>query len=114
MANVVTLPSFYREGVPRVLLEAMALRKPIVTTNNVGCKEVVDDGVNGYLVPIENAAALAKAIREVLDDDDLSREMGRASRQKVEREFDEFIVIKRVFNELYRLPSTEIAAAKAA
>ena len=114
MSDVVTLPSFYREGIPRILLEAMALQKPIVTTNNVGCKEVVDDGVNGYLVPIKNASALIKAIRKVLGDDNLSRAMGRKSRQKAEREFDERVVISRVFTELYGLPSVGIDAPKAA
>jgi glycosyltransferase involved in cell wall biosynthesis len=114
MSDLVTLPSFYREGIPRVLLEAMALRKPIVTTNNVGCKEVVDEGVNGYLVPTKNALALANSIRKILDDDQLSRAMGRASRRKVEREFDEQLVISKVLDELYGLPSIKMAVKQAA
>ena len=74
----------------------------------------MDDGVNGYLVPIKNASALAKAIREVLGDDNLSRAMGRESRQKAQREFDERVVISRVFTELYGLPSVGVDAAKVA
>src|SRR5262245_38869151 len=52
-ADVIVLPSYYREGTPRALLEAAAMAKPIITTENVGCREVVDDGVNGLLVPVK-------------------------------------------------------------
>ena len=69
LADVVTLPSFYREGIPRVLLEAMAMSKPIVTTQNVGCKEVVDEGENGHLVPCQDTAAFAQAVLAIMSDD---------------------------------------------
>jgi glycosyltransferase involved in cell wall biosynthesis len=91
--DCVVLPS-YREGVPRSLLEAAAIGRPIITTNAVGCKEVVDDGVNGYLCQPRDAADLAKKIEKMLL---LSREqrteMGLRGRVKVEREFDERVVI---------------------
>jgi N,N'-diacetylbacillosaminyl-diphospho-undecaprenol alpha-1,3-N-acetylgalactosaminyltransferase len=108
MADIVTLPSYYREGVPRVLLEAMAMQKPIVTTHNVGCKEVVDEGINGLLVPIKDPNSFAQAIRKILYDRARSVTMGKASRHKVEREFDEKRVISRVFDELYQLPLVEM------
>jgi N,N'-diacetylbacillosaminyl-diphospho-undecaprenol alpha-1,3-N-acetylgalactosaminyltransferase len=101
MADVVTLPSFYREGVPRSLLEAMAMGKPIVTTDNVGCRDVVDEGKNGFLVPVRNSNALAAAIGKLVTDEALRNSFGRWSRSKVEAEFDEIAVIGKVFSELY-------------
>ncbi len=91
-ADCVVLPS-YREGVPRTLLEAAAMARPIITTDAPGCKDVVDEGVNGYKVPVADAQALAEAMKRMAD---LPRErleaMGRASRAKAEREFDEHLV----------------------
>ena len=101
MADVVTLPSFYREGVPRSLLEAMAMGKPIVTTDNVGCRDVVDEGRNGFLVPVRNSNALVAAIKKLVDDEALRDAFGRCSRSKVEAEFDEIAVISQIFSELY-------------
>jgi len=90
----VVLPSFYREGVPRSLLEAAAMCKPIITTDNVGCREVVDEGVNGYKCPIKDAACLS---RKMMDFIALSQEertqMGANGRAKIEREFDETFVL---------------------
>jgi glycosyltransferase involved in cell wall biosynthesis len=91
--DCVVLPS-YREGVPRSLLEAAAIGRPIITTNAVGCKEVVDDGVNGYLCQPKDAVDLANKIEKILLLSDKHRtEMGLRSREKVEREFDERVVI---------------------
>jgi len=59
---VVVLPSYYREGVPRVILEAMSMGKPVVTTDMPGCRDAVEDGKNGLLVPPKNSQALAEAI----------------------------------------------------
>ena len=93
-ADCVVLPS-YREGLSRVLLEAAALAKPIITTNVPGCKDVVDDGCNGFLCKLKDIEDLAKQLRKMLclSDDDL-REMGKQGRQKIEQKFDEKIVIK--------------------
>ena len=91
-ADIVVLPS-YREGVPRTLLEAAAMAKPIVTTNAPGCKEVVDDGVNGFLVPIKDYKSLADKIEILIDDKDLRREFGENSRKKAVNEFDIKIVV---------------------
>ncbi|UTJ05796.1 glycosyltransferase family 4 protein [Arcobacter roscoffensis] len=93
--DCVVLPS-YREGLSRVLLEAAALAKPIVTTDAPGCKDVVDDGVNGFLSKVKDAKDLALQIEKMihisLDDRKL---MGKKSREKVIKEFDEQIVINK-------------------
>ena len=92
--DCVVLPS-YREGLSRVLLEAASLQKPIVTTNVPGCKEVVEDGVNGYLCELKNADSLAEQMEKIVA---LSHEerfcMGERGREKVLQEFDESIVIE--------------------
>ena len=75
--------------------------KPIVTTDNVGCRDVVDEGKNGFLVPVRNSNALAAAIGKLVTDKALRDSFGRWSRSKVEAEFDEIAVIGKVFSELY-------------
>ena len=87
-ASVFVLPSFYREGVPRSIQEAMAMGKPIITTDNVGCRDTVEEGVNGYLVPKRDAAALADAMRRFLDAPATIVPMGIASRRLAEERFD--------------------------
>ena len=90
----VVLPSFYREGTPRILLESASMAKPIITTDNVGCRDVVDDGVNGYLCEVRNAEDLADKMEMMLGLSEAERvEMGRKGREKMVREFDESIVI---------------------
>jgi len=96
-ADVVVLPS-YREGTPRSLLEAAAMGKPIITTQTVGCREVVEDGVNGLLVPVKDSKALAEAMIRLIQDPSLRERMGKAGRVKVEREFDEQMVIEKVLD----------------
>lgn len=93
-ADCVVLPSFYREGTPRTLLEAAAMARPIVTTNSVGCRDVVDDGVNGYLCNPQDASDLADKMERMARLEPSERElMGLNGRTKVELEFDEQIVI---------------------
>lgn len=104
LADVVTLPSYYREGIPRVLLEALAMGKPIVTTDNVGCRELVDEGKNGFLVPPRDALALASAIRALNESASLRARFGTYSRAKAEAEFDERVIVKRVIAELCAIP----------
>lgn len=92
-ADCVVLPS-YREGTPRTLLEAAAMARPIVTTDAVGCREVVDDGINGYLCKPKDASDLADKMELIVSLTHAEREaMGLRGREKVEREFDERIVI---------------------
>jgi len=91
-SNVVVLPS-YREGVPSSLLEAMAMGKPVITTDAPGCREVVEDGRNGYLAPVRDAARLADCMLRFVELPDVERQrMGNYARAKVLREFDEKIV----------------------
>jgi glycosyltransferase involved in cell wall biosynthesis len=93
-ADCVVLPS-YREGVPRTLLEAAAMGRPIITTDAVGCREVVDDGVNGYLCSPKDAKDLAAKMLQMIElPFEMRKIMGLRSREKVEREFDERIVIR--------------------
>ncbi|MHC3994918.1 glycosyltransferase family 4 protein [Thiomicrolovo sp. ZZH C-3] len=94
-ADCVVLPS-YREGLSRVLLEAAAMAKPIVTTDVPGCREVVDDNVNGYLCQVRDTGSLAEAMMKMLRLTEEERSvMGQKGREKVCREFDEQIVIDR-------------------
>lgn len=92
-SDCVVLPS-YREGTPRTLLEAAAMGKPLVATNVPGCREVVQDGLNGLLCEARSAEDLARKMIDIVDLDPQRRsDMGRASRAKVEREFDEALVV---------------------
>ncbi len=100
LSDIYVLPS-YREGVPRTLLEAASMAKPIVATDVVGCKEVVDDGVNGFLVPPKNGKELARAIDKLIEDKALREKFGKASRKKAIEEFDIEKIIKQ-YLPLYR------------
>lgn len=86
--SVFVLPSYYREGVPRTILEAMATGRAIVTCDTPGCREAVRNGVNGFLVPPRNSQALAEAIKRFLYDPDLVNSMGHASRRLAEEQFN--------------------------
>ena len=88
VSDVFVLPSAYREGIPRVLLEAAAMGLPIVTTDSPGCNDVVESGVNGFLVPIHDPAALARAIGQLVSQPDLRRRLGSVSRQRAVESFD--------------------------
>ncbi|MER9769491.1 glycosyltransferase family 4 protein [Mesorhizobium sp. M0189] len=100
-ADCVVLPSFYREGTPRSLLEAAALSRPIITTDWVGCRDVVDDGINGYLCKVKDHAHLAEQLmRFIALGDDQRMAMGAAGRSKVEQQFDEKIVVRRYIDAL--------------
>ena len=90
-----------REGTPRILLESASMAKPIVTTDNVGCRDVVDDGVNGYLCEVRNAQDLADKMEMMLGLSDNERiEMGKRGREKMISEFDESIVIGKYLDSL--------------
>jgi len=94
-ADCVVLPS-YREGTPRALLEAASLAKPIITTDTAGCRDVVDDGVTGYLCAVKSTTDLANKMEQMMNLSWQERsEMGDRGRQKMVREFDEEIVFAR-------------------
>lgn len=93
MAHIACLPSYYREGLPKVLLEAAACGLPIVTTDAPGCREIVRDGDNGFLVPVRDAQSLAVALRSLIDDVALRARMGQRAREIVLAEFSQERVI---------------------
>jgi glycosyltransferase involved in cell wall biosynthesis len=85
--HIVAFPTMYGEGVPTVLLEALSCNRPVVATDVPGCRDVVTNGVNGWLVPVKNADALANALETMIIDDDLRRRMGAAGREVVINQF---------------------------
>ncbi|GHD05611.1 glycosyltransferase family 4 protein [Tianweitania populi] len=101
-ARIYVLPS-YREGTPRSVLEAMAMGRPVVTTNAPGCRETVEDGVNGRLVPVRDPSALTEAIAYLLDHPAEAEAMGEAGFQLVARKYD-VRQVNRAIMELMGLP----------
>lgn len=102
-SDVIVLPS-YREGTPRTLLEGAAMGKPLITTDVPGCKEVVDDGVNGLLCEPKNADSLSSAMKRMLLMGTSNRnKMGKMSRRKAENGFDEQIIIQAYLNQILTL-----------
>ncbi|WP_204140174.1 glycosyltransferase family 4 protein [Halomicronema sp. CCY15110] len=96
LLDVFTLPTYFGEGLPRSILEAMAMGLPIVTTDIRGCREAVQPDVNGYIVPPRDSSQLADALTKLLADPALRQQFGRASRDRVEREYDERLVFQRL------------------
>lgn len=95
--HAVVLPS-YREGLPKGLIEAAACGLPLVTTDVPGCREVVTHGVDGLLVPVKNATALARAMARLQDEPTLRARLGLAARNKALATFDERLVISRTMD----------------
>jgi len=91
-SSVYVLPSYYREGTPRSILEAMAMARPIVTIDAPGCRETVRHGVNGYLVPARNVPSLAAALESFIADPALIATMGRESRRIAVEKYDVHMV----------------------
>lgn len=85
--SVYVLPS-YREGTPRSVLEAMALGRPVITTDVPGCRETVEEGVNGFLVPAKDSVALADAMEKFILNPEMIVEMGRKSREIAVKKYD--------------------------
>lgn len=100
-ADCIIFPSFYREGVPRSLIEAAAMEKPILTTDNVGCRDIVEDGYNGYLAKPNDVDSMIKIVEKFLElGIDKRNLMGKNGRKKVVKEFDEGLVIMFYLNEI--------------
>jgi glycosyltransferase involved in cell wall biosynthesis len=108
--DALVLPSYYREGVPRSLIEGAATGLALVTTDSPGCREVVTDGVDGLLVPPRDAQALARAIARLQDETGLIGRLGRAARDRALSEFDQEIVFGAT-REVYRELLPELTAA---
>lgn len=86
-AHIMTLPSYYKEGLPKSLIEGAAIGRPIITTNSIGCKDTVIDGYNGFLIPIKNSKILADKLKILFDDESLRKVMGLNSRRYAEKYF---------------------------
>lgn len=111
-SDCVVLPSYYREGVPRSLLEAAGMGLPVITTDSIGCADAVEPGVTGWRVPPRDPVALADAMRALLDADAATRaRIGEAARARVLERFDERIVIDAYRAALARLPRPSGIAA---
>lgn len=101
--HIVAFPSYYKEGLPKSLIEATAVGRPIVTTNSIGCKETVVDGYNGYLIPVKDSDSLAEKLRILFEDEKLRLDMGRNSRKWAEENFSIENVIQKhleIYNQL--------------
>ncbi|HEQ70933.1 MAG TPA: glycosyltransferase, partial [Spirochaetia bacterium] len=98
-ADCIVLPSYYREGVPRSLLEAAAMGKPIITTDRPGCRDAVTDGVTGFLCAPRDPHDLADKMEKMIQLKPEERiRMGKRGREKMENEFDEKIVLGAYMN----------------
>ena len=95
-AHIIVLPS-YREGLPKSLIETCAIGRPIITTNVPGCREVVDEGINGFLVEKNAVESLAKRMELLINDAELRKKMGKAGRKKAEAEFSINNVLEKTF-----------------
>ena len=84
---IVAFPSYYREGLPKSLIEANAIGRPIITTDSIGCRDTVEDGVNGFLIPIKDSESLADRLAKLIDDPKLREKMGKEARKIAERDF---------------------------
>ncbi len=97
-------PTYYPEGISNVLLEACATGRPIITTDRSGCREVVEDGVNGYMIPQKDSQALICAIEEFLSlNSNEKRQRGVNAREKVEREFSRELVVRKYVDEVKKV-----------
>ncbi len=97
-SHIVAFPSYYMEGLPKSLIEANAIGRPIITCNSVGCKETVIDGYNGYLIPTKNVDALVEKLDLLLSDATLRQDMGKNARKYAEENFSIDVVIEQHLN----------------
>lgn len=93
-SHIVAFPSYYREGVPKSLIEACASGRPIITTDSIGCRDVVEDKFNGYKIPIKDSESLANRLQILFEDKELRQEMGLNARRVAERDFSVENVVK--------------------
>lgn len=87
-SHIMAFPSWYREGLPKSVIEAEAIGRPVVTTDSVGCRDTVVDGKNGFMIPIKDSDALAAALKKLIDNAELRKEMGRNAREFAVNKFD--------------------------
>jgi len=112
--DVMVLPS-YREGMPRAVLEAMAMAKPVITSDVPGCRDTVEHGKNGFLVPAKDAEALAEAMIKFLELPMQDKnKMGGYSRERAVREFDEKMIIEIYMREVFKVMEESVLGPKRA
>jgi len=102
-SHIVVLPSYYNEGLPKSLIEACAIGRPIVTTDSAGCRDTVIEGNNGFLVPVRNSIALAEKLVILIENKSLRIQMGINSRKLAEKEFSIKKVVEKhleIYNKL--------------
>lgn len=93
-SHIMAFPSWYREGLPKSVIEAEAIGRPVVTTDSVGCRDTVVDGKNGYMIPIKDSDALAMALKKLIDNPELRQTMGKNAREFAVNRFDIKDVVK--------------------
>lgn len=106
-SHIMAFPSWYREGLPKSIIEAEAIGRPVVTTDSVGCRDTVMDGYNGFLIPVKKPDTLADALKKLIDNPELRQKMGRNAREFAVDKFDIKDVVKvhlQVYNEISNLP----------
>lgn len=107
-AACIVHPSYYPEGMSNVLLEGAASARPIIATDRAGCRETVEDGVTGFLIPIKDEQALIEALEKFMQMTPQQRKaMGLAGRAKMEREFDRKLVVQAYWEEIQAAMETE-------
>lgn len=87
-SHIMAFPSWYREGLPKSVIEAEAIGRPVVTTDSVGCRDTVVDGKNGFMIPIKDSEALATALKKLIDNPELRQTMGKNAREFAVSRFD--------------------------
>ena len=93
--HIMAFPSFYMEGLPKSIIDAESAGLPVITTDWVGCRDTVEDGYNGFIIPPHDSEMLAEKIRLLVDDADLRRQMGKNARAYAEKYFSIENVVKR-------------------
>lgn len=97
-------PSYYPEGMSNVLLEAAACGRPVIAADRAGCRETVENGESGFLIPVRDEDAVLNAVKMILDMTEEQRKgMGKRGREKMKREFDRKKVVKEYINEVQRI-----------
>lgn len=96
LLDIFTLPTFTHEGLPRSILEAMSMSLPVVATDIRGCREAIVDGKTGFIIPPQDSNRLADTLEKLLSNPELRHTFGKASRQRIEAEYDERLVFKRL------------------
>ncbi len=107
LTDIACLSTYYREGVPRSLIEAMAFGKPLVVTDSVGCREIVIENYNGFLVPVKDSKSLSNRINELANDKRKRESFGGNSLTMCEMELDVHKVNQKIISQLYELPKDE-------